>query len=255
MPRWRSGGGSVAESGHKTACLICSLLVGLLPQISPAGAEVPDSSGESESSFLARSVQAELAGDRWVRVRGLRVEERDGELTLRGSVPTADAARFVERNVRHKAGVRRVINLLQVENDSSALAGGVLQSRVDSALGADPYLPRVEGVAATVDGEAVLLTGSVRDAFERKQAERVALGVAGVGAVRNRIVVRENVLRQGDSGAGPGFDCPELTAALDSLCPSSGINPDLAINLDAATLTYWRESINTDSVRAALSFE
>jgi len=241
-------------AGGRTLHLICALAFGFLPQISPAGAVEPDSSVESQGSFLARSVQAELDGDRWVRVRGLRVEERDGEITLQGSVPTAAAARFVERNVRHKAGVRRVINLLEVETDSTA-SGKALQGRVDSALGADPYLPRVKGVRVALEGNAVVLSGSVRDAFERKQAERAALGVAGVRAVKNRIVVRDKALDQGASQESLGLDCPELAAALDSLCPPSEINPDLAINLDAATLTYWRESINTDSVRAALSFE
>lgn len=64
-----------------------------------------------------------------------------------------------------------------------------LRQAVSEALRADPTTARYP-IEVTVLSTAVTLTGDVASVRVRDEAERVARGVPGVGAVLNELVVR-----------------------------------------------------------------
>lgn len=247
----RLEGGQGMGGKRKAICLICVMMFAAAPQISLAAADFLEASG-TERSYLARTVYRKLAEDRAVSVSGLQVEERDGEIILRGNVPDISARRFVERNIRHVTGVRRVVNLLLVAADSLPAPAGELKQRVERALAANPYVPG-DRVSVTVSGGDVVLQGTVRSAFEREQAEKAAQNVSGVNGVRNLITVEESWLKRGLAGPDPGSDVPQFHIRPDSLQPDTGASPAVAVCLDAQAQAGWIQSINTDSLRVLRS--
>jgi osmotically-inducible protein OsmY len=70
-----------------------------------------------------------------------------------------------------------------------------LQEHVQQALDWDPSVDAAE-VGVTVDKGVVTLRGDIKSFAEKQAAERVALGVYGVKAVANDLVVRLGVERQ-----------------------------------------------------------
>lgn len=63
---------------------------------------------------IARAVRAEIAADSQLNPFLVTVDTRDGVVTLSGRVPAADDRVRAERLARGVAGVRGVINLLEV---------------------------------------------------------------------------------------------------------------------------------------------
>jgi len=239
------------ENIKKTFCLICGLMFTAAPQISPAMSDTLEVRG-NESSYLARTIYKKLAGDRAASVKGLEVEEREGEIVLRGYVPDICTREFVERNIRNMIGVRKVVNLLQVTADSLPGSSGELELRVDSALSLNPYVEKSRMTMSVAQNE-VTLAGTLKSEFERKQAEQAVQRVTGVKGVKNLIAIEGSSFQPGSSGLKLISGSQVAQAVIDSICLDTGMDPDLYISLKSSPVEYWKEPIYNDSARALVT--
>ena len=136
---------------------------------------------------------AEIAEDiaRWRRWAMLpptvTATVRDGRVTIRGDVVSAEQRDEAERVYRKVHGVRSVTNHLEVRADPVPDAGEV-ERRADDAIRtiADSD---ARSVHAAIENGTVRLTGTVRSQAERLAAERAAASVSGVSGIANEIVV------------------------------------------------------------------
>jgi osmotically-inducible protein OsmY len=140
---------------------------------------------------LQRAVMEALAENPHVHADEIAVETRDGsgDIVLRGTV--GGLVQHVEalRTAGRVPGVRHVedgigIRLMGVGGRADAdTAAAVLD-----ALGADGAVHAADVEVEAKDG-AVTLSGLVEVVAQRERAERIALGVAGVASVENRLRV------------------------------------------------------------------
>ena len=103
-----------------------------------------------------------------------------------------------------------------------------LQSNVQAALTWEPSIDAAD-IGVTVDGGVVTLRGDVKTYFEKKAAERVALGVYGVTAVANDLNVHvPNIFQRTDTEIAQ--------AAASALRWSAAIPAD---SIDVAVSNGW----------------
>jgi hyperosmotically inducible protein len=140
---------------------------------------------------LKRSIMEALASNEHVHADEIAVDlQPDGIVTLRGSVgsPLQRAA----RTARRVPGVTRVDNQLHAQRITEHLAN--VDSRGDAdteaavldAVIADGEL-HVADIDVNVDAGKVTLRGLVEEEPQRERAQRIAMAVPGVSAVRNEL--------------------------------------------------------------------
>jgi osmotically-inducible protein OsmY len=138
---------------------------------------------------LENAVMQALADNRRVHADEIAAQAIDGTVVLRGTVGSLVQQVEATRTARHVRGVQSVEDQLRVRPmGSDGRADADTQAAVLSALIDDDELH-----AADIDVEAkdgtVTLSGLVGFAQNRDRAERVALGVAGVTSVHNRVKI------------------------------------------------------------------
>jgi osmotically-inducible protein OsmY len=138
---------------------------------------------------LENTVMQALADNRRVHADEIAVQAIDGTVILRGTVGSLVQQVESARTARHVLGVQRVEDQLRVRPmGDDGRADADTQAAVLSALIDDDELH-----AADIDVEAkdgtVTLSGLVELPRARDQAERIALAVAGVTSVHNRLKV------------------------------------------------------------------
>jgi osmotically-inducible protein OsmY len=138
----------------------------------------------TDGDIAAAAVRA-LEWDAFIPVDKLDVTVSKGWVTLKGEVEWQYQKEDAERVVRRLAGVTGVTNLVTV---TPRVAASELKQRIEQAL-----LRSVEtdakGITVDVDGDAVILKGTVRSWAERQEAEREAWAAPGVASVDNRITI------------------------------------------------------------------
>jgi osmotically-inducible protein OsmY len=110
-----------------------------------------------------------------------------GWVTLRGEVEWEYQRRAAERSSRRLSGVRGVTNLITVRPRSRP-APAELRRRIENALIRSAETDAA-GITVEVDGDRIILRGTVRSWAERREAERVSWSAPGVTSVENRVVV------------------------------------------------------------------
>lgn len=152
---------------------------------------VPMAHGATDAD-LRRAVRTELRISDAVDARYIDIAVRYGTVELTGQVDHLLACERAAEIARSVAGVRSVVNRLDI------LAPSVTDSdilrAVSAALARDPALARDE-VAPTVAAGVVTLTGSVDSRAERRIAGRAAREVRGVQEVIDRLAVNAPVRR------------------------------------------------------------
>ena len=106
-------------------------------------------------------------------------------MTLKGEVEWRYQKEDAERVVRRLAGVVGVTNLITVK---PRVTSSELKEKIEKALlrSAETDAQRI---TVEVDGDAVILKGSVRSWAERQAAEDAAWAAPGVASVDNRITI------------------------------------------------------------------
>lgn len=116
---------------------------------------------------------------------GIKVLVNEGFVTLEGLVEWDFQRKGAEACVRHLAGVRGVMNHLQVKPGASAAE---VSTKIEQALRRNAELDARRITVSATDSK-VHLYGSVRSWFEREEAERAAWAAPGVADVIDHIAV------------------------------------------------------------------
>ncbi|MDQ1485270.1 MAG: hypothetical protein QOJ62_963 [Actinomycetota bacterium] len=148
--------------------------------------KLPTSATRTDPDIAEAAVRA-LKWDALLALQDLKVTVSNGWVTLRGTVEWQFQRREAERAVRALSGVVGVTNLIEVKPTAKPspddLKRSVAEALVRSAQ------TDAQRITVEVQGDKVILTGTVRSWAERQDAERAAWSASGVKEVDNRITI------------------------------------------------------------------
>ncbi|GLK99276.1 BON domain-containing protein [Dactylosporangium matsuzakiense] len=142
---------------------------------------------ERTDADIAAAVARALEWDAVLPPDAVTASVSNGWVTLRGEVEWEYQRREAERQVRRLTGVRGVTNLVTVRPKSNP-SPDALRRKIQEALIRAAEVD-AEQIDIDVQGDTVVLKGTVRSWAEREQAERAAWSAPGVTTVKNRITV------------------------------------------------------------------
>jgi osmotically-inducible protein OsmY len=141
------------------------------------------SSAERTDADIAKAAVDALKWDAFIPEDKIEVTVSKGWITLKGDVEWQYQKDDAERVVRRLAGVVGVTNLITVR---PRVAASDLKQQIEKALVRTAEIDAKQ-ITVEVDGDAVILKGTVRSWAEREAAERAAWSAPGAASVDNRI--------------------------------------------------------------------
>src|SRR5437868_4150337 len=145
------------------------------------------SSAERTDADIAAAIIWALEWDALVPTDRLDVTVSKGWVTLSGEVDWYYQKEDAERVARRIAGVRGVTNLIVVRPRVKPSPED-LKRRIEDALVRDAEMD-ASRITVEVQGDRVILKGTVRSWVEKQEAERVAWRAPGGISVENRITI------------------------------------------------------------------
>jgi osmotically-inducible protein OsmY len=145
------------------------------------------SSSERTDPEIAADATRALESDASVPADKIKVTVSKGWITLEGEVEWRYQKDDAERAVRRLTGVKGVSNLIQVRPRIKPSPDD-LKRKIEDALVRSAETD-AERITVDVQGNKVILRGTVRAYAEMKEAERVAWSAPGVAEVDNQIKV------------------------------------------------------------------
>lgn len=141
---------------------------------------------------LRQDVIDELEWDPALDAAGIGISAHDGAVTLSGHVRSYTEKLAAEKAARRVAGVFSVADELEVRLPGSLSRDDTdIAEAVASTIKWNASVPRT--VKAKVEDGLITLDGDVEWEFQRRAAEKVVRGIAGVRGVINRLKVRQRV--------------------------------------------------------------
>lgn len=120
----------------------------------------------------------------------IKVTVDRGWVTLEGDVEWHYQREEAERAVRNLTGVKGVTNLITVH---ARPAPSDIKEQIRAALRRGAEFD-AEHINVEIDGNKVILTGTVRSYAEMRDAERAARNAPGITEVENRLTVNPSIL-------------------------------------------------------------
>ena len=224
---------------HKThAALLGAALALLVAQ--HAGAATPDAWITTKAK-MALLTTADVPGT------AINVDTVNGQVTLHGTVASADEKTKAETTVRDIDGVTGVRNLLQVvaepRQDKVASSDAEIQKSVERQLSERPALSDVS--VQSVNNGVVLLAGDVKTLGAHLQAVKVTAAVPGVRRVSSEIkspnqlgddeIYSDRPTQAGDAPKGVGDRASDMliTSDVKMRLLADDRTPGMAVNVDA----------------------
>jgi osmotically-inducible protein OsmY len=171
-----------------TAERIAGRIKGVKAIVNNLTVQLPGSSRRSDPDIAHAAVDA-LRWNVLVPSDRIKVKVEDGWVTLEGDVDWYYQKKAAERAVSHLTGVKGVINNISVR--ARPMPGDV-KNKIKETLRRGAELD-ADRITIDVEGNKVILRGTVRSYVERKDAERAARNVPGVMEVENRLTVDPSV--------------------------------------------------------------
>jgi osmotically-inducible protein OsmY len=142
---------------------------------------------------LQKAVLAELEWDPRIDASKVGVSTVEGVVTLTGSVPSYAEKIAAERAVERVAGVKAIVNDLEVHLPGPSQRGDTeLAQTALQALKVDVMVP-VEGITVRVSHGWLTLEGSVEHEYQRNAAERAVRHLRGLRGCDNNIELKPRV--------------------------------------------------------------
>jgi osmotically-inducible protein OsmY len=138
----------------------------------------------TDADIAAAAVRA-LEWDAFIPVDKVDITVSKGWVTLKGEVEWQYQKQDAERVIRRLTGVTGLTNLITVE---PRVAASELKEKIEKAL-VRSVETDAKRITVEVDGDAVILKGTVKSWAEREEAEREAWAAPGVASVDNRITI------------------------------------------------------------------
>ena len=157
---------------------------------------------EPSDSWLEGSIQGALWQSSILSSSDIKVEIKDGVVTLNGKTDSDLSKNTAEEIVNSFEGVREVNNKLTVEpgtkpqqaqNQPQRIRDATTNAAVRSRISSNRDLHDNQINVTTIDG-ITELNGNVDTYGEHEEAERIALNTTGVRDVKNRLSVSEEPL-------------------------------------------------------------
>jgi hyperosmotically inducible protein len=150
------------------------------------------SGGAMSDLWITSAVKMRLMADERTPALDVNVDTKDGNVTLFGMVPSAQAKAAAEEDARKVSGVKTVANRLEVVPKAQARAvresDDRVKDRVEQAIRSQDEL-RDDSIDIEVSNGIARLTGTVDAAEDRLRAAAVARTASGVRAVRDDLQV------------------------------------------------------------------
>jgi osmotically-inducible protein OsmY len=141
---------------------------------------------ETSDGQIAETISRQLAASAVVPAT-VKVEVKDGRVTLRGTVESPHQHDAAERPIEYLRGVYSVRNLIAVKAQGKPQADEI-ERLVHEAIGRMADLD-ARSIGVAVRNGTVNLHGHVHSLAERRIAERVAAAASGVRKVTNELAV------------------------------------------------------------------
>lgn len=142
-------------------------------------------SAERTDADLAEAILNALTWNTIIPVSKLEVTVSQGRVTLKGEVDYAFQKQEAEHAIRHLSGITGVNNTIQVKPQTLP---GDLKANIEKALVRNAETD-ARNILVKVEGNKVILKGTVSSPAERKAAAETARSAPGITEVVNRIVV------------------------------------------------------------------
>ena len=146
---------------------------------------------QASDAAITTKVKSKIAADPEVNPFRIDIDTTDGVVTLRGKVEKEAARAEAEKHATATRGVVEVRNLITIADPDAPgtyLTDKGIAAKVKSKLAADPELNPFN-IDVNVQDGVVTLTGAVRSATARAEAEKLAVGTKGVQSVQNELEV------------------------------------------------------------------
>lgn len=139
---------------------------------------------------LRADVAEELRADPLVEAGAIEVAVREGVATLAGRVARAAERTLAERAAHRVAGVRSVVNAIEVDaDDGHAATDDELADAAAHALAWDLWVPR-HGVQVEARAGWITLRGEVDSWYQKEAAVRDVSRIPGVHGVTDALTIR-----------------------------------------------------------------
>jgi osmotically-inducible protein OsmY len=140
---------------------------------------------ERDDTDIAKAATTAIDADVRLPLHQIRVIVNNGWITLEGKVPFYYQEDAAASDVRHLMGVKGVTNSITVAPTVSA--SGV-RGKIEAAFKRNALID-ADKILVEIQGNKVILDGSVRSWEERDEAEDGAWAAPGVANVENRLTV------------------------------------------------------------------